>query len=57
MRAVDGVSLTLSAGNARPGWQIRLRQDVSRAVMGLRAVTGGRIAFDGQTISGLSRER
>jgi peptide/nickel transport system ATP-binding protein len=59
VRAVDGVSLTLSAGETLGlvGESGCGKTTVSRAVMGLVPVTGGRIAFDGQTISGLSREQ
>jgi len=59
VRAVDGVSLTLSAGETLGlvGESGCGKTTVSRAVMGLVPVTGGHIVFDGQTISGLSRER
>jgi peptide/nickel transport system ATP-binding protein len=58
VRAVDGVSLTLSAGETLGivGESGCGKTTVSRAVMGLVPITGGRVRFDGQTISGMSRD-
>ena len=57
VRAVDGVSLTLAAGETLGlvGESGCGKTTVSRAAMGLVPVTGGCILFDGQPISGLSR--